>query len=161
MGADTHSPHRRGEPTSRDDDIEREETTMSIQTSPVTDGGSTDMRTHYIDGFVIAVPRDRLEDYERIARNAASVWREYGALEVVETVADDVPYGELTSFPRAVQATENETVIFSWIVYESREARDEVNAKVMADPRLKEHMGDVPFDPKRMIFGGFRTIVER
>jgi len=160
MGADTHSRRWRGAPASCDDDIEREETTVSIQSSPVIVGGSTDTTTHYIDGFVIAVPRDRLEDYERIARDAASVWREYGALQVVETVADDVPYGELTSFPRAVQATDNETVIFSWIAYESREARDEVNAKVMADPRLKEQMDDVPFDPKRMIFGGFRTIVE-
>ncbi len=114
----------------------------------------------YVDGFVIAVPRDRLEDYERVARDAAAVWREYGALRVVEAVTDDVPHGEVTSFPRAVQATEDETVIFSWIDYESREARDEVNAKVMADPRTKDHMDEVPFHPKRMIFGGFRTIVE-
>jgi uncharacterized protein YbaA (DUF1428 family) len=131
------------------------------QTSPATIGGSAETATHYVDGFVIAVPRDRLEDYERIARDAASVWREYGALQVVETVADDVPHGELTSFPRAVQATDDETVIFSWIVYTSREARDEINAKVMADPRLKDRMDEVPFDPARMIFGGFRTIVER
>jgi uncharacterized protein YbaA (DUF1428 family) len=134
---------------------------MSIQTSPETNGGSADMRTHYVDGFLIAVPRERLADYERVARDAAAVWREHGALQVVETVADDVPFGELTSFPRAVQATEDETVIFSWIAYESREARDEVNAKVMADPRIKDHMNEVPFDAKRMVFGGFRTIVER
>jgi uncharacterized protein YbaA (DUF1428 family) len=107
------------------------------------------------------VPRDRLEDYERIARDAAEVWREHGALQVVETVADDVSRGELTSFPRAVQATEDETVIFSWITYPSREARDEVNAKVMADPRLRHHMQEAPFDGRRMIYGGFRTIVER
>jgi uncharacterized protein YbaA (DUF1428 family) len=134
---------------------------LTIQTTPVTVGGSADVRTQYVDGFVIAVPRDRLEDYERIARDAASVWREYGALQVVETVADDVPDGKLTSFSRAVQATAEETVIFSWIAYDSREARDEVNAKVMADPRIKDHMNEVPFDPARMIFGGFRTIVER
>ena len=133
---------------------------MTSQTSPATIGGSAPTTTHYVDGFVIAVPRDRLEEYERIAREAASVWREYGALQVVETVADDVPYGESTSFPRAVQATEDETVIFSWIAYESREVRDEVNAKVMADPRIKDSMHEVPFDPKPMIFGGFRTIVE-
>ena len=134
---------------------------MTGQTTPRTEDLPTETTTAYVDGFVIAVPRDRVEDYERIAREAAEVWREHGALRVVEAVADDVPHGELTSFPRAVQATEDETVIFSWIAYESREARDEVNAKVMADPRLKEHMNDVPFDPKRMIFGGFRTIVER
>ena len=97
---------------------------------------------------------------ERSARDVASVLREHGSLQVVETVADDVPYGELTSFPRAVQATDDETVIFSWIAYESREARDEVNAKVIADPRIKDHMNKVPFDPKRMVFGGFHTIVE-
>jgi uncharacterized protein YbaA (DUF1428 family) len=146
---------------SRDNDSEREEITLSTQISPVTNGGSADVTTHYVDGFVIAVPRDRLEDYKGIARDAASVWREYGALQVVETVADDVPHGKVTSFPRSVQATEDETVIFSWIAYESREARDDVNAKVMADPRIKDHMKEVPFDPARMIFGGFRTIVER
>jgi len=134
---------------------------MSIQTSRAKNGGSAETTTHYVDGFLIAVPRGRLKDYERIAREAASVWREHGALQVVEAVADDVPYGELTSFPRAVQASEDETVIFSWIAYESREARDEINAKVMADPRIKDHMHDVPFDPSRMVFGGFRTIVER
>lgn len=134
---------------------------MTIQTNPATVGESADMTTPYVDGFLIAVPRDRLEDYERIASDAAAVWREYGALHVVETVADDVTYGKFTSFPRAVQATEDETVIFSWIAYESREVRDEVNAKVMADPRIRDHMKEVPFDPARMVFGGFRTIVER
>lgn len=110
---------------------------------------------------MIAVPRDRLQEYERVARDAATVWCEHGALHVVETVADDVPLGKTTSFPRAVQASEDEVVIFSWIAYESREARDAVNAKVMADPRIKDNMKDVPFDPARMIFGGFRTIVQR
>ena len=133
---------------------------MSIQASPATNDGPTDMTTRYVDGFVIAVPRERLKEYERSARDVASVLREHGSLQVVETVADDVPYGELTSFPRAVQATDDETVIFSWIAYESREARDEVNAKVIADPRIKDHMNKVPFDPKRMVFGGFHTIVE-
>jgi uncharacterized protein YbaA (DUF1428 family) len=134
---------------------------LTTQTSPATLDESADTATHYVDGFLIAVPRDRLEDYKRIAREAALVWREYGALHVVETVADDVSYGKFTSFPRAVQASEDETVIFSWIAYESREVRDDVNAKVMADPRIKDHMKDVPFDPTRMVFGGFRTIVER
>jgi uncharacterized protein YbaA (DUF1428 family) len=113
---------------------------MSIQSSSATVDGSADVTRRYVDGFVIAVPRDRLEDYERIARDAASVWREYGALQVVETVADDVTYGKVTSFPRAVEATEDETVIFSWIAYESRQAREEVNAKVMADPRIQDRM---------------------
>jgi uncharacterized protein YbaA (DUF1428 family) len=123
-------------------------------------GESAELTARYVDGFVIAVPRDRLDDYERIARHAASVWRVYGALQVVETVADDVPMEQFTSFPRAAQATDDETVIFSWITYNSRQARDEINAKVMADPRIRE-MNDMPFDPARMVYGGFRTIVER
>jgi uncharacterized protein YbaA (DUF1428 family) len=114
----------------------------------------------YVDGFVMAVPKDRIDDYVEVARTAGEVWREHGALTVMECVADDVPYGELTSFPRAVQATDDETVFFSWIVYESREARDEVNKKVMADPRMQGDMSQMPFDAKRMIYGGFRPLVE-
>jgi uncharacterized protein YbaA (DUF1428 family) len=114
----------------------------------------------YVDGFVMAVPKDRIEDYVEVARRAGEVWREHGALSVMEAVADDVPYGELTSFPRAVQATDDETVFFSWIVYESRESRDEVNKKVMADPRMEGDMSQMPFDGKRMIYGGFRPLVE-
>jgi uncharacterized protein YbaA (DUF1428 family) len=114
----------------------------------------------YVDGFVLAVPKDKIEEYKRIATEAGTVWKEYGALAHVECVADDVPYGELTSFPRAVQANEDETVVFSWIAYESREARDEINKKVMADPRINKNMADMPFDGKRMIYGGFRTLVE-
>ena len=87
----------------------------------------------YVDGFLVAVPKDKIEAYRELARKAGEVWKEHGAIAVVECVADDVPYGELTSFPRAVQVKEDETVIFAWIVYESREARDEINAKVMAD----------------------------
>jgi uncharacterized protein YbaA (DUF1428 family) len=114
----------------------------------------------YVDGFVLAVPTDKLEEYWQMARKASAIWKEYGALSYVECVADDVPYGELTSFPRAVQAKEGETVVFSWIVYENREARDEINKKVMADPRLDMDPAAMPFDGKRMIFGGFRTIVQ-
>jgi uncharacterized protein YbaA (DUF1428 family) len=114
----------------------------------------------YVDGFVLAVKKDRVDEYQEIARQAAEVWMEYGALSVVEAVADDVPYGELTSFPRAVQATDDETVVFSWITYESRESRDQVNEKVMADPRMQGDMSDMPFDAGRMFFGGFRPIVE-
>jgi uncharacterized protein YbaA (DUF1428 family) len=113
----------------------------------------------YVDGFLLALPKDKIEEYKKISRIAGEVWKEYGALEYVECIGDDVPYGELTSFPRAVQAKDNETVVFSWIVYQSRQQRDEVNAKVMADPRMKAGMIDVPFDGKRMIFGGFETLL--
>jgi uncharacterized protein YbaA (DUF1428 family) len=106
------------------------------------------------------VPKERIEDYKAMARRAGEVWKEHGALAFVECVGDDVPYGELTSFPRAVQAKDDEVVVFSWIVYESREQRDAVNAKVMADPRLKADMTDMPFDGKRMIYGGFKTFLE-
>ena len=114
----------------------------------------------YVDGFVLAVPKQRLEDYKALAQMAGKVWKEYGALAYVECIGDDVPYGEVTSFPRAVQAKEDEVVVFSWIVYESREQRDAINAKVMADPRLKMDMANMPFDGKRMIFGGFTSLVE-
>ena len=113
-----------------------------------------------VDGFVLAVPKDRLEDYKALARLAGSVWKEHGALAYVECTGDDTPYGELTSFPRAVQAKDDEIVIFSWVVYPSRAARDEINAKVMADPRLKSDASEAPFDGKRMIFGGFEAFVE-
>jgi uncharacterized protein YbaA (DUF1428 family) len=114
----------------------------------------------YVDGFVVAVPKANLDAYKALATTAGKVWKEYGALEYVECVADDVPYGELTSFPRAVQAKDDEIVVFSWITYESREARDAINAKVMEDPRLKHQIGKEPFDGKRMIYGGFRSFLE-
>ena len=109
----------------------------------------------YVDGFVLAVPKRQIEAYKEFARKVGEIWKEYGAGAMVECIGDDVPYGELTSFPRAVQAKEDEVVIFSWIVYETRAQRDAVNAKVMADPRLKRDMADMPFDGKRMIYGGF------
>jgi uncharacterized protein YbaA (DUF1428 family) len=114
----------------------------------------------YVDGFVLAVPKQNLEAYEAMARLAGEVWKEHGALAYVECLGDDVPYGELTSFPRAVQAKEDEIVVFSWIVYRDRAERDAINAKVMADPRLKGSMSDAPFDGRRMIFGGFQTLLE-
>jgi uncharacterized protein YbaA (DUF1428 family) len=116
----------------------------------------------YVDGFVLAVPKARIEEYREFSRRAGEVWKEHGALDYVECVADDVPYGELTSFPRAVQAKEDETVVFAWIAYESREHRDAVNAKVMADPRIREQMDmtKAPFDGRRMIYGGFTTLLE-
>jgi uncharacterized protein YbaA (DUF1428 family) len=114
----------------------------------------------YVDGFVLAAPKARLEEYRAMAAKAGLVWKEYGALEFHECVADDVPYGDLTSFPRAVQLRDDEVVIFSWIVYPDREQRDAIMAKVMADPRIKEGMDDMPFDAKRMIYGGFTSIVD-
>jgi uncharacterized protein YbaA (DUF1428 family) len=114
----------------------------------------------YVDGFVLAVPKQKLEAYKAMAELGCQVWKEHGALDYVECVGDDVPYGELTSFPRAVQASDEEIVVFSWIVYESRESRDAINAKVMADPRMKSDPAGMPFDGKRMIYGGFTTLVQ-
>ena len=111
----------------------------------------------YVDGFVLPVPKKNQKAYLKMARLGAKVWREYGALDYKECIGDDVPYGTLTSFPRAVQAKDDEIVIFSWIVYRSRAERDAVNQKVMADPRLK---GDMPFDGKRLIHGGFEMWLE-
>jgi uncharacterized protein YbaA (DUF1428 family) len=114
----------------------------------------------YVDGFVIAVPKARLDDYKAMARIGAEVWKELGALAYCESIGDDVPYGELTSFPRAVQAKEDEVVVFSWIVYENKEARNAIMPKVMADPRLEDQMDNPPFDGKRMIFGGFEMFLQ-
>ncbi|MGB3537680.1 MAG: DUF1428 family protein [Mesorhizobium sp.] len=114
----------------------------------------------YVDGFVVPVPKAKLDAYKDLARLAGTVWKEHGALAYVECVGDDVPYGELTSFPRSVQAGEDEIVIFSWVVYESRKSRDAVMAKVMADPRMQPGMENMPFDGKRMIFGGFKPFME-
>ncbi|MEX0922464.1 MAG: DUF1428 domain-containing protein [Rhodovibrionaceae bacterium] len=116
----------------------------------------------YVDGFVVPVPEDRIEDYRKMAQKAGEVWREHGALAFVECVADDVPEGKTTDFFRAVKREPGETVVFAYIVYESREARDAVMAKVMEDPRIKEDMEQekMPFDGKRMFWGGFTPIVE-
>src|SRR6185312_5364399 len=113
----------------------------------------------YVDGFVLAVPKDKLDAYKAMARECAPIWKENGAIDYVECVGDDVPYGKVTSFPRAVQATEDEVVIFSWIIYESREARDAVNQKAMTDARMKKYENNVPFDGKRMIYGGFKPFL--
>jgi len=114
----------------------------------------------YVDGFLLAIPKANIETYKKMAQQANEVWMSHGALAYVEALADDVPYSETTSFPRAVQAKDDETVVFAWILYPSREVRDEVNKKVMADPRLQgEEWRDV-FDGKRMIYGGFETFIE-
>ncbi|MDR5739359.1 MULTISPECIES: DUF1428 domain-containing protein [unclassified Caballeronia] len=117
---------------------------------------------HYVDGFVVPVPIQKIDAYRAMAEEAGKIWLEYGALQFVETIADDVKAGEVTSFPQSVQLKEGETVAFSWILYDSREQRDAVNEKVMNDPRLKAMMenAEPPFDPKRMFFGGFKTLVE-
>jgi uncharacterized protein YbaA (DUF1428 family) len=117
---------------------------------------------HYVDGFVVPVPRKNLKAYLAMAKKASKVWRDHGALEVVECVADDVKKGKWTSFPQAVKLKAGEVVVFSYIVYKSRSARDRTMAKVMKDPRLAEMMNPatMPFDGKRMIWGGFKTIVE-
>ncbi len=115
---------------------------------------------NYVDGFVAAVPTANREAFRQHAQAAAGVFKEHGALSVVECWGDDVPEGELTSFPMAVKCEANETVIFSWIVWPSRQVRDAGMAKVMADPRLQPDANPMPFDGKRMIYGGFEMLVE-
>jgi len=119
----------------------------------------------YVDGFVVPVPKRKLDAYRRLSRKAGKVWREHGALEFTECVADDVPMGKVTSFPRSVKRKKDETVVFSWITFKSRAHRDRVNAKVMKDPRLADMMGpenmkNMPFDAQRMIYGGFEVVVD-
>jgi uncharacterized protein YbaA (DUF1428 family) len=113
----------------------------------------------YVDGFLLAVPKANIEAYKAMARVARDVWKEHGAIDYAECVGDDVPYGELTSFPRAVLAKDDEVVIFSWVTYESRARRDEILAKVMADERLQGDEWKNVFDGKRMIYGGFEMVV--
>ena len=116
----------------------------------------------YVDGFFVPVPKKSVEAYRRIARKAGKVWRDHGALEFKECIADDVKKGKWTSFPRSVKLKPNETVVFSYIVYKSRAHRDRVMAKVMKDKRLANMMDPkaMPFDAKRMIFGGFKILVD-
>jgi uncharacterized protein YbaA (DUF1428 family) len=114
----------------------------------------------YVDGFVLAVPKDNIESYKKMARKAGEVWMEHGADSYVETIGDDVPVGEVTSFPRAVQAKDNEIVVFSWATYKDRETRDAVMKKVMEDQRMKGDEYKTVFDGKRMIFGGFKSFLE-
>jgi uncharacterized protein YbaA (DUF1428 family) len=116
----------------------------------------------YVDGFIVPVPKKNLKAYRRMAQRAGRIWREHGALEYVETVANDVKVGKRTSFPRSVKLKPGETVVFSWVVYKSRAHRDRVNKKVMADPRLADMMDPkkLPFDARRMIYGGFSRLLE-
>jgi len=116
----------------------------------------------YVDGFVLPVPKKKLEAYRKMAQQAGKVWREHGAVAFVECAADDVKPGKRTSFPQSVKLKAGETVMFSYIVFKSRAHRDRVNAKVMKDPRLENMMDPkaMPFDAKRMIYGGFKSLVD-
>ena len=116
----------------------------------------------YVDGFVLPVPRKKLAAYRAMAQKSGKIWKEFGAIDYVEAVGDDVKPGKWTSFPQSVKLKKGEVVIFSYVVYKSRKARDRVIAKVMKDPRLAEFMDPkkLPFDGKRMFWGGFKPIVE-
>lgn len=115
---------------------------------------------NYVDGFVLPVPKRKLAAYRRMARLAGKVWREHGALDYVECVADDVKPGKHTSFPQSVKLKPDETVVFAWVVYKSRRDRDRINAKVMKDPRIAAiDPKSMPFDARRMFWGGFKVMV--
>ena len=115
----------------------------------------------YVDGFVVPVPQAKLAEYRKLARKAGKIWREHGALEYNEWIADDVQPGKLTSFPQSVKLKADEVVVFSYILYKSRKDRDRINAKVMSDPRLAGMTPQsAPFDGKRMFWGGFKPLVQ-
>ena len=115
----------------------------------------------YVDGFVLPLPKDKIDAYREIATTCGAIWREHGALDYHECIADDVKSGVHTSFPQSVQLKDDELVVFSWITYASRADRDAVNKKVMEDPRMKDmmNMANMPFDGKRLIYGGFESLV--
>jgi uncharacterized protein YbaA (DUF1428 family) len=117
----------------------------------------------YVDGFLLVLPKRKIKTYRRIASTAGRIWKKYGALDYVETVGDDLNTKMGVPFPRVARAKAGETVVFSWIVYKSRAHRDQVNRKVMKDPKMAKVMADpkaMPFDMKRMAFGGFRVVVD-
>jgi len=116
----------------------------------------------YVDGFLIAIPKDKIEEYRKISRKAGKIWKEHGALEYRETIGDDLDIAGMPgpSFPKRIRLKENETVVFSWILYKSKAHRDRVNKKVMADPRLAMDAKQMPFDAKRMSYGGFEVLVD-
>ena len=113
----------------------------------------------YVDGFIVPVPKKSIKKYLTIAKKAGRVWKDHGALDYCEAIADDVKPGKWTSFPQSVKLKKDETVVFAWIVFKSRAHRDKVNAKVMKDPRLHMDPKSMPFDGKRMIYGGFKPFV--
>jgi uncharacterized protein YbaA (DUF1428 family) len=114
----------------------------------------------YVDGFVLPVPRKNLAAYRRLARKAGRIWREHGALEFRECVGEDLSVKKVVTFPRRIKLKPGETVVFSWIGFKSRAHRDRVNARVMKDPRLAQMNGPMPFDVKRMVYGGFEVLVD-
>ena len=118
-----------------------------------------DMTGKYVDGFVLPVPKGNIDAYKKMSETMGSLWKEHGALAYVECVADDVKPGKVTSFPQAVDLKDDEVVVFSWIVYESREQRDRINASVMKDPRLEGMDKSMPFDGQRMFWGGFKVLL--
>ncbi len=134
---------------------------MSVQ-DPDTDENETNIMSRYIDGFVIPIKKADLEAYRIVAEQCAAIWREHGALGYIEAAGEDMEAKGTTSFPQLANCAEDETVIFSWVVFASRETRDAANAKIHADPRMKEICGSatMAFDFKRMAYGGFKTIVE-
>ena len=115
----------------------------------------------YVDAFVLAVPKDKVDVYRTLLSRSWELWKEFGATHYVECVSDDVPYGKRTSFPRAVEAEDEEVVVLSWVTYDSRAARDAANKQVMSDPRMTELMKELPVSAERMIFGGFETMFEK
>jgi len=116
----------------------------------------------YVDGFIVPVPKAKMKAYLALSKKAGKIWKEFGAIDYCECIADDVKVGKWTSFPRAVKLKRGENVVFSWITYKSRAQRDKINAKVMKDKRLADMMSGaaMPFDGKRMIYGGFKNIVK-
>jgi len=116
---------------------------------------------HYVDGYVLPVPKKNLQTYRRMAQKAGKIWREHGALEYRECAGDDLKVKKVVPFGRTVRLKQGETVVFSWIVFKSRAHRDRVNAKVMKDPRLAKMMDEkaMPFDFRRMVYGGFKVLV--
>lgn len=115
----------------------------------------------YVDGFVMAIPKKNIDDYKKLARKSAKLFKEFGAIDYVESIADDVPYGKRTSFPRSVERKNSETVVFAWITYKSKAARDKAMKQVMTDPRMEKLGSEMDYiDGSRMIFGGFNVIVE-
>lgn len=114
----------------------------------------------YVDGFLLPIPDDKVAEYKKVSRKAGKIWMEHGALSYFECMGDDVPKGKTTDFHRSVKIKEGETPWFSFIVYKSRKHRDAVLKKVMSDPRLKLDVQNMPFDAKRMMWGGFKTMIE-
>lgn len=114
----------------------------------------------YVDGFVLPMPKKNVEAYRRMARKAGKVWMDHGALNYVECVGEDLNMKGMLTFPKGIKIKASETVVFSWITYKSRAHRDKVNAKVMADPRMQKQPDFMPFDMKRMMYGGFKSLVD-